>query len=371
MKNKLIILSSILLCFCSQKKEVVTEFARLEQLAIPIESNYSATYEFANTWAEGYFIGYFFNNHSIDIFSLAEKTPLFQIELPSQDPIPFGIGGGISKIGEHLFYKSSTSLHRIPFKENPDFLSESLVYPFGRTLSFDGVNYANSSRGYTAILNDIPFTPIIDNSLVSPYFDLSKVSTIVGIYFLDQDLELEDHHAFQFPEAFQSDLKLYQGLNIPFITTSSENVLIQFPFTSDLILYDPKIGTEKKKSIPGKFISTKINAAPFEEGEYNVKAIRFSAQFWEVTWDPYRKLYYRIEKEERFPEAGERINFRRGYHWINVISEDFELLGHFKIPADCFAKPLVAKEGIYFHRTNQENETEVRFTFYEGGLPFN
>ncbi|MEP0712323.1 MAG: DUF4221 family protein, partial [Algoriphagus sp.] len=210
---------------------------------------------------------------------------------------------------------------------------------------------------------------IIDNLLVLPYYDLSKSSTIAGIYFLNTDLELEDHHAFQFNEDYQSSLKLYEGLNTPFVTTSSDNVLIQFPFTSELIVFDPKTNTEKKKSIPGKFITTKINPSPFEAGKYIIPAIRCSAQFWEVTWDPYRKLYYRIEKEERFPEAGERINFRRGYHWINVISEDLELLGHFKIPADCFAKPMVAKEGIYFHRTNQENESEVRFTFFEGGLP--
>jgi|GEM_PF-3489751 len=369
MNKKQISIFFLLLCFCSEK-EISKEFISSKQIAIPIDSNYSSTYEIANTWADDYFIGYFFNNHSLDIFSLADTIPLFQIKLTSEEPISFTIGGGVSKIDNQLYYKSANSLYRIPLKENPDFLSETLLYPLGRTLSFDSVEYLNSKKGYSVALNDIPSAPIIDNMLVMPYFDLTKSSLISGIYFLDPDLELVDHHTFQFSEDFQSNLKLYEGLNIPFITTSSENVLIQFPFTSDLIIYDPKTGTEKRKSIPGKFISTQINAAPFEEGKYNIPAIRCSSQFWEVIWDSYRKLYYRIEKEERFFESDEKAYFKRGYHWINVISEDFKLLGHFKIPADCFAKPMVAKEGIYFHRSNQENESEVRFTFFEGGLPF-
>lgn len=370
MKRSLLNLSFLLLCFCSQKETTTTEFVSSMQIAIPIDSNYSSTYEFANTWADDYFIGYFFNNHSLDIFSLADKTPLFQIKLTSEEPIPFTVGGGVSKIDNQLYYKSANSLYRIPLRENPDFLSETLLYPLGRTLSFDSVEYLNSKKGYSVALNDIPSASTIDNMLVLPFFDLTKFSSISGIYFLDPDLELVNHHTFQFSEDFQSNLKLYEGLNIPFITTSSENVLIQFPFTSDLILYDPKTGVEKRKCIPGKFISTNIKAAPFEEGKYNIPAIRCSSQFWEVTWDPYRKLYYRIEKEERFFEPDEKAYFKRGYHWINVISEDLEILGHFKIPEDCFAKPMVAKEGIYFHRTNQENESEVRFTFFEGGLPF-
>lgn len=369
MKITFLFLSFLILCFCSQKETITTEFESSEQLSIPIESNYSPSYEMAYTWADDYFIGYFFNNHSLDIFSLTDSVSLFQIDLPSQEPIPFSIGGGVSKIGNQLYYKSSNSIHRIPFKKNPEFLSESFVYPLGRTVSFDGVEYTNSFRGITSILNDIPSAPTIDNMLVSPYFDLSKSSSIAGIYFLDVNFELVDHHAFEFSEDFQSNLKLFQGLNTPYLTTSSEYVLIQFPFTSELILYNPKTGTQKKKSIAGKFISAQINASPFETGKYNISSIRCSAQFWEVTWDPYRKLYYRIEKEERFFEPGEKAYFRRGYHWINVISEDLEILGHFKVPEDCFAKPMVTEKGVYFHRTNQENESEVRFTFFEGGLP--
>lgn len=358
----------LLACFCSQK-EVSTDLVSTKQVAIPIGSTYSSTYEIANTWTDGYFIGYFFNNHSLDIFSLADTIPIFQIKLPSGEPIPFSKGGGVSKIGNQLYYKSSNSLYRIPFTEKPDFLSETLGYPLGKVLSFDGVDYLNSKKGYSVVLSDIPTAPVIGHKLVLPYFESSKSSTIAGIYFLDPDFELVGHHAFQFTEDVQSNLELYEGLNTPFITTSSDNILIQFPFTSELVIIDPKTGAEKKKSIPGKFISTKIDASPFESGKYNIQAIRCSAQFWEVTWDPYRKLYYRIEKEERFFEPDEKAYFKRGYHWINVISEDLELVGHFKIPEDCFAKPMVTEQGIYFHRSNQENESEVRFTFFEGGLP--
>ncbi|MEP0711360.1 MAG: hypothetical protein ABJC55_05510, partial [Algoriphagus sp.] len=156
MKNKLINLSILIFCFCSQKKEATTEFTSSEQLVIPIESNYSSTYEIANSWTDDYFIGYFFTNHSIDIFSLTDKTSLFQIKLPSQEPILFNKGGGVSKIGNQLYYKSSNSLYRIPFKENPDFLSETLQYQFGRALNFDGTEYLNSKKGYSVALNDVP-----------------------------------------------------------------------------------------------------------------------------------------------------------------------------------------------------------------------
>ncbi|WP_333482151.1 DUF4221 family protein [Algoriphagus halophytocola] len=288
------------------------------------------------------------------------KESLGQVQLQSSNSTTVTQGGGLTITAKGYYYKTHNQLFYFPEGSN----EPELNYPLNSELSFGGETFFNSAQGIVSVLNDISPIPLFQDHLVLPMFSLEKPFRFAGVYLLSDRFEVKKVVPIDLDLDFIENLALYEGLQNPFISTDQNHIYFQFPFTSNVIKLDPESGNKEMLDVPGNFIQGRIDPSHFVKGEYHARSIRYSAQFWDIVWDPFREVFYRIEKEEHFDENGERINTRRGDHWINVISQDWEVLGHFKLPDDHLARPYVAENGIYFQRSNSDNESELRFAFY-------
>lgn len=338
-------------------------FQDIKEISIKISQDYANSYSIGTDFNEKIFAGYFMSKHSIDFFNLESMKEIGQIILPIDGPRPIQRGGGITLFDENIFYKSNSQIFKIAIEqqENANF---PLSYNLNEDIFYHDKVYSNSPRGVQLILNDMPSIPKYHENLILGLHSAKFPFTFSGIYFLDQNFNETQLIPIEFEDELKNNLELFEGLNNPFICTNQKHIFIQFPFTSQIIRLDPGSGKHDVLNVPGKFIDGTIDKSKFVKGDLQVRPIRYSAQFWDIVWDPYREVFYRIEKEEHFDENGERINTRRGDHWINVISKEWEILGHFRLPNDHLARPYVGKDGIYFQRSNSDNETELRFAFY-------
>lgn len=362
--NKLSSIFFVCLLFSSCNSSVQKEEPQdVNEIGIKISQEYANSYSIASDFNGEIFAGYFMSKHSIDFFNLESIKEVGQIILPIDGPKPIQRGGGLTFFDEKIIYKSNSQIFEISIEPHEkDMIPKS--YNLNEDIHYDNEFYSNSPRGVQLILNDIPSIPIYKDNLILGLHSIEVPFTFTGIYFLDRNLKASQFFPIKFENEFISTLELFEGLNIPFICTDQKQIYIQFPFTSQVIKLDLQSREHAFINVPGKFINGTIDKSKFVKGDLQVRPIRYSAQFWDIVWDPFREVFYRIEKEEHFDENGERINTRRGDHWINVISQDWEVLGHFKLPDDHLARPYVAEDGIYFQRSNSDNESELRFAFY-------
>ncbi|WP_425636612.1 DUF4221 family protein [Algoriphagus yeomjeoni] len=360
MQKIILVYLLILLVSCRESKKEKKQAPIKTDISIPISDNFSNTYSVASDNLNEVFAGYFLQRNTIDLIDLKKKESLGQIQLQSSNSTVVTQGGGITFTEAGLFYKTHNQLFY--FSEGSN--EPELNYPLNSELPFGGETFFNSAQGIVSVLNDISPIPLLQDHLVLPIFSLDRPFGFAGVYLLSDRFEVRKVVPIDLDQDFIENLALYEGLQNPFISTNQKHIYIQFPFTSDVIKLDPESGKQEMLDVPGKFIHGRIDPSHFVKGEYQARSIRYSAQFWDIVWDPFREVFYRIEKEEHFDENGERINTRRGDHWINVISQDWEVLGHFKLPDDHLARPYVAEDGIYFQRSNSDNESELRFAFY-------
>lgn len=356
----------ILLASCGESKNEKKFIPVKIDITIPISDDFANTYTVSSDNLSNVFAGYFHARNSIDLIDLKKKETIGQIQLQSSNSTIVTQGGGVTFREKGFYYKTHNQLFYFPEGSN----EPQLNYPLNSELSFGGKKFFNSAQGIVSILNDIAPIPLFQDQLVLPIFTLTRPFRLAGVYLLSDRLEMRKVFPVDLDLTFIENLDHFEGLQNPFISTDQNHIYIQFPFTSDVIKLDPESEKQEVLDVPGKFIHGRIDQSHFVKGEYQARSIRYSAQFWDIVWDSYREVFYRIEKEEHFDENGERINTRRGDHWINIISKDWEVLGHFKLPDDHLARPYVAEDGIYFQRSNSDNESELRFAFY-AELPVN
>lgn len=351
---------------CNDKNLDQDKQVKSEEISISIPDNFSNSYSISSDNLNDRFIGYFLKNNSFDFIDLKGKVVIGQKKVTSSLSETLTQGGGVTYTEEGVYYKTNTHIFFIPTELN----QPSSSFPLNSEIANNSEVYFNSAMGIQVVLNDIPSIPIYQGSLVLPLHSTAKPYHFTGIYLLSKDFELQKLIPLQIESEIQEDIILFDGLNLPFLSNDNKYIYAQFPFTSDVIKIDSESGTYEVLDVPGKFIQGSIDKSRFLQGKFNARTIRYSAQFWDIVWDSYREVFYRIEKEEHFDENGEQINPRRGDHWINIISEDWKVLGHFKLPDDHLARPYVTEDGIYFQRSNSDNESELRFAFYEE-LPVN
>lgn len=360
MKNQLVLFLIVLMLGCKQDNQTLPQNVESSEFSIPIPDHFSNAYVVSSDNTENLFGGYFLQNNSLDLIDLEKAEIVEQIKMQSSISDVVTQGGGVTLLEDGFIYKTHNRFFYFPENQN----EPSRSYSLDDEILLNGKSYFNGAKGIISVLNDIPPISIFQGKMVLPLFYTTKPFHFAGIYLLDKDFEVSKVIPIDLGEKLREQMILFEGLHHPQISTDQDFVFISFPFSSKVIIIDPESGEMSIKSIPGKYVSDQIDPSNFTKGEYKARSIRYSAQFWDLVWDPYRKVFYRIEKEEHFDENGERVNTRRGDHWINIIDSNWKVLGHFKLPNDHFARPYITEEGIYFQRANSENESELRFAFY-------
>jgi hypothetical protein len=361
--KKIIYLSFLIHLSCDVESNTDATIESEVQI-IQIDPTYSSSYWMSLTNKEEVFVGYFFERHSLDFFNLNELKPIKHFQLRTEGPFVVQKGGSISLTESALYFKSPREIVKINLKQSDSEIQISKRFALNQLIEDGSKQYFNSHR-LELVLNDIPSVPIIKDRLVLAMYGSEKPYLFKGIYLLDENLTVAKIIPLDMPKDLTDELEKFEGLNHPFLTTDGNDVLMHFPFSPKIFKIDINKGNLEELNVPGKFLTSKLDETLFSGTELNLRAVRYSAQFWNITWDPFRKLFYRIEKEAHFDSNGEPINLRRGDHWINVFDQKFKPLGHFKLPIDHLSNPYITKKGVYFQLSNPDNESELRFAFYQ------
>ncbi|WP_243409743.1 DUF4221 family protein [Pontibacter virosus] len=151
----------------------------------------------------------------------------------------------------------------------------------------------------------------------------------------------------KFPEEYNKEF--YGELDRPGYTLVGNKLVYNFPVSSTIYTYDIETGEQSSYNADSRFVPNQTSPttlADYEDTRKQTKHTAHSSQFFRITYDPYRKHYYRIQKGQT---EGESLQNVRNNRYFTVMDENFNVLAEIPIEDSNYSSNyLIGREGVYF-----------------------
>ena len=355
-------LSILLLHVSCKKQNNTTKELIYEELKIEVDYPFLPYYDNVSLMEKDdivYLGGYNSRIHSFDFISLSERelSSNISVKLQKEGPEQIGSVSPFSFSDESILLNDIKSIKVISFQGkvirnmDVDSLFKSLgVENFSRKPL--GVNPGGYQKvEYIATTNSfiLPIIPSTDKDDISNYS--------IGI-----NIDINNDNSALFPSKFPSDLnenfKSYGGLIIPYINSFSDRIVYNFPYSSNIYVWDKESNSTSIINMASKTIDDK--APPMEKEmrakekfEYEYKVQRFR----DVHYSSSLKKYFRIHhspKQKIFNDVPSR-SYLMIYNIKNNSQKEYIL------PDNASSQYIFSDDILYVlcDEINEENEMRI------------
>ncbi len=350
----------IVLFSCKQdsRKEIKHSFIEKH---IPISGNFLSYYPLDNTiYTENgkeLFAGSNNLNHSLDFISLDGKSENTSISLMQDGPEKVTNMGSIALQSDSIIINGSYFIYVVDKEGNR--LRYFNALSRHSNVSFTGLDLdkyrINLPDGIVTKLgkdNDLILTQD-GKSLIVPMYKGGKPTQNK---FYDTNafatVDLAKSHIkplpITFPEYYLQNF--YGGLDKPGYTLVGNKLVYNYPVSSTIYTYNLETGENHSYKADSKAVPNQTppaTLATYEGESSNRTKYNFhSSQFFRITYDPYRKRYYRMQKGQT---EGEGLQNIRSNRYLTVMDEDFNVLTEIPIEDSNYdSNYLIGREGVYF-----------------------
>ncbi|WP_192811699.1 DUF4221 family protein [Pontibacter sp. BAB1700] len=151
----------------------------------------------------------------------------------------------------------------------------------------------------------------------------------------------------KFPEEYRTEF--YGELDKPGYTLVGHKLVYNYPISSAIYTYDLETGEQQNYHADSRFVPNQTSPttlADYEDIRRQTKHTFHSSQFFRITYDPYRKHYYRMQKGQT---EGEGLQNVRNNRYFTVMDENFKILAEIPIEDSNYdSNYLIGREGVYF-----------------------
>ncbi|MCC5921248.1 MAG: DUF4221 domain-containing protein [Cyclobacteriaceae bacterium] len=158
----------------------------------------------------------------------------------------------------------------------------------------------------------------------------------------------------------QQNVGYMSGYNLS-LSAGEDSVLFTLHALSDIFVLDlktnqlSKIAAEPLKYNPYIPLS---KLSPSNDPQKYINSLFQSGQYLQISYDPYRKLYYRVHQ---MPNEDINDKFLKS-NVISVFNRDFELIQEFPIEASVYPDFVVREDGLIFRTSPQDTESYLSYT---------
>ena len=268
---------------------------------------------------------------------------------------PNGIGswlfGYMVKDFEHI-YVPSANRAELFLTDTTGLLKKK--YDYSRTL--DGINtvkayYTNMDNTQLTFIGDSLFIPQMLNNR---FGDRMVEESVTGIY-----LDMLDGKVSQFPMNYphlisSKDVRnTIEGALTFSQVYDGENFVYSFAMDENLYKVDPRTGSIKKFLVRSKYLpDLRFKKMPDDFSQVLKKTCE-TADYGNIMYDEYRKVYYRFAYPETDLENG--LNFLKILHSgkkefsIIILDEEFNILGETKFPPFTYVPHIcfINEDGLF------------------------
>ncbi|MFT6216447.1 MAG: hypothetical protein ACJAS3_002860 [Roseivirga sp.] len=348
------VLIQILTLGCSVKTDSKSDFQiNSELLTIELPGSTSANLikpSILNVDSVEYLACYNYQDYSISVFNLTQRSYFKRIELEREGPNFISTVGSISIIAmDSILVVNNNFITLINFEglvidrmginfsaqdlSNLNFSEIELVYN-----QYSGLQY-DSSDG--SILLEVRW--LGRNQQKS-----SNKPTIAKVNFFDRKIEylnVDISDDFLVPDGFYGDLSRlgFWRMDSSFIYNSG---------LSSSIYFFNEVNMERRV-IPSDHINDFV--APMSRGlalsnEYRIGYEIKSEQFYTIAFDPYRNFLYRVHRG-----ALEEENTNADFYLV-IASLESETIMEIPFPADYLVYPIISQEGLMYMAYNKYDD---------------
>jgi|GEM_PF-6267657 len=353
----------ILSCFCTSDDE----FSSVEKVMISghsidqknfIFNDFYRVFQVKEIEKEEYLIGYNRNGHQLELYNLSQNSPFGFITLKKAGP------DGVPTVS-NLYVHNLDSIFILSFHKL------LLINQAGKILKSIRINNSNSSEVNGINFDQLVFCGSTEN-MNSMYFDdqtnrlfiptKSVRSASEEIHYQPSlfgylDLNTLDYTPIDisYPEEFKDRVFPLAKPNISFY---KERVIYNFPFSSEIFVYD--INKRSAQSFPAKSKLSKnlSESIAYSKRNKDMELLREiftrNPTFYKVIYDGYRKVYYRWHFAEN-DGGGPAGAGRRGPLVFGILDEDFDVI-YEEVMENIYYQGEVSKKGLLVQDMNRRAE---------------
>ncbi|MCC5921189.1 MAG: DUF4221 domain-containing protein [Cyclobacteriaceae bacterium] len=357
----------IILISCSKSGQTNYYELKKEVIDIPITSDQLPFYLIHYFSADGSIaLGGDKTNSKFDLFDLKEKTFMRSIEYDLEGPKGmndiryfFIHEETLYALGLYSIYKFGVDndlFQRLNAEEDISFFKNNNM-----TLFPSGVSFHNTSI----------YRPCINREGTKLY----HVAYPVGTTFKDQsyfekaslvEIDLESFETKFICNVYeQSGLSNAKsagdlsGINLS-LSETEDSVIFTIHALSDIYIADLKSKALSKIKVEPNKYNPKIPIAEIDHTnvEKYMKDMFLLGQYLQLSYDPHRKLYYRLHQMPA-DEIGDK--FLRS-NVLSILDRDFKLLEEHPIEASVYPDFAISEDGLIFRNSPGDSESYVSYT---------
>ena len=328
-----------------------------EDIHIPIDSMTYPSYSiYQNVFVNdmSYLAGYNRDMHSIDVFDLNKKEFFKHIKLDNQGPNGIrGLNGFYIHNWDSIFVRGARKLHLM---DSVGLVKHSINLPkyekeVNGTLT-TGLGFrlyyseTRNSVFYKYVPRDVKFGS-------KEYFSKPFIA----------ELNLTSHTMSLLPVRYSKYImnNFIGYLFRPYV--SFYNNIIYYCFTGESNIYSYDLKTQTKNTYGGRSKYSKDLAQPIsrnskfeEKSKHRLKNV----QFFNVIYDPYRELFYRLHFGNLEDKISEDINkaFNDKSLYLMIFNKDFELIREIELEDHTYRPQFygISGEGLFLNANHEMNE---------------
>ena len=302
-----------------------------------------------------YFYGYNHVNHSFDLFNLTEEIFIRSVNLEYRGPngIPtIGLFKVISQdsilVNASPYYAILNSNGKIVAKKKGNELLKDDKYIFGPShkVLFGNNNLCIYKKDFFLFINPINCPPFSNE-----YFDSNLITQNNFNYASSKKLHIN------YPDELKANMH-YGYLTVPYISHDDNNLIYNFPFSSDIYIYDYQKDTSKIYTANSIFTTNKCRPVKNNESLANHQIT--SMQFHQVTYDPYSGMYYQVHNDYQSKINGKK----QKRFFLTILDTNFCKVTEFELDQNLFPYNYYpSPDGVIFQTraTRESNLDELNF----------
>ena len=321
---------------------------QMDTVKINIDDQSSYTYHRFNTFEQNgryYFVKYQGSSHSFLFYDIDKKRLTQTIKMEKGGP------HGISNL-QNFYIHNLDSIFvfgvgnmKIMNEDAEVFFRMNLYEQAPQDLFIDFAN-AEAKPFYNPYLKKVILKNSLRRNASSSEREKSFLATI--------DLETKAFESIGPQHApFMKDAKVgygsYQGVHF---TSFDSLVFYNYAVSSSLFSYN--LLTQETKSAAGDVTSIPNQAAEFKNAPTQafINAYRFETPvFYNVLYDPYRQLYYRLHRTGKPYEPTMRNTLQHTTFYLSVFGREMELLDEIKLGKNIYSQfsAFVMPQGLFLN----------------------
>ena len=349
---------------CTSEKEVQDiSFAQPDTLVIKTDINFLTYYErsYTSTIEKGQTIFYGFNHTRNTIDRINLTTGEIANFKPCDPLVSLYSGSALGVYGQDIIVQNFRTNYQ-HFQINKEKNCLKLISEIDSKSLAGNISVVNP--GLDIIINPTVKPAWVNNKFIEGFYPF-LFDQIPRMVWINPASKTVRPLEVALPEEIMERFRPYADIAKPIISViNDQQIAFFFPFSDLIFTYHLIDENFNYSTVPGEFIKGEIEL-PAENEDLRVWHLRRSSFFHNLIWDPFRKVFYRVEVTYNPDEDFKTPSFFINRHYISVISENLDLIGRVKIPKNCYSIPIPIGDRLYFMLIQNIEEEAIMFV----GIP--